>query len=171
MTLSATRGRQSLGCYHGLIYIYIYIYNSLNTLSGGKSYLVAPGVAVPPWATERGQGNARAFTRLWLIYIYIYIYIYKHTLTRAYIRLKIFLCHLSLSCSVGWGFRIHQLLLCRVVRPPLLNECPVYDTKQSVGEVPVMLMRWGMRSIPLLPSLPGPLWAGVVAPDRVLSMG
>ena len=34
------------------IYIYVYIYNSLNTLSGGKSCLVAPGVAVPPWATE-----------------------------------------------------------------------------------------------------------------------
>ena len=28
--------------------IYIYIYNSFNTLSGGKSYLVAPGEAVPP---------------------------------------------------------------------------------------------------------------------------
>ena len=27
-----------------------------------------------------------------------------------------------------------------------------------------------MRSTPLLPSLPGPLCAGVVAPDRVLSM-
>ena len=34
------------------IYIYIYIYNSLNTLSSGKSCLVAPGVAVAPWATE-----------------------------------------------------------------------------------------------------------------------
>ena len=53
--------------------VYIYIYNSLNTLSGGKSCLVAPGVAVPPWATETvlsplvggwwGQGIARAFTR------------------------------------------------------------------------------------------------------------
>ena len=30
---------------------------------------------------------------------------------------------------------------------------------------------WGMQSIPSLPSLPGPLWSGVVAPDRVLSMG
>ena len=33
-----------------------------------------------------------------------------------------------------------------------------YDTKQSDGEVPVIL-------------LPGPLWPGVVAPDRALSMG
>ena len=38
------------------------------------------------------------------------------------------------------------------------------DTKRSDGEV------WGMRSTPLLPSLPDPLWPGVVAPDRVLSM-
>ena len=33
------------------VYIYIYIF-LLNTLSGGKSCSVAPGVAVPPWATE-----------------------------------------------------------------------------------------------------------------------
>ena len=30
---------------------------------------------------------------------------------------------------------------------------------------------WGMRSTPLLSSLPGPIWPGVVAPNRVLSMG
>ena len=34
-----------------------------------------------------------------------------------------------------------------------------------------MLELWGMRSVPLLPSLPGPLWPGVLAPDRILSMG
>ena len=28
-----------------------------------------------------------------------------------------------------------------------------------------MLELWGMRSTPSLPSLPGPLWPGVVAPD------
>ena len=30
---------------------------------------------------------------------------------------------------------------------------------------------WGMLGTPSLPSLPRPLWPGVVAPDRVLSMG
>ena len=30
---------------------------------------------------------------------------------------------------------------------------------------------WEMRSTPSLPSLPGPLWPRVVAPDRVISMG
>ena len=34
-----------------------------------------------------------------------------------------------------------------------------------------MLELWEMLSTPSLPSLPGPLWLGVVAPDKVLSMG
>ena len=34
-----------------------------------------------------------------------------------------------------------------------------------------MLGLWGMQSSPSLPLLPGLIWAGVVAPDRVLSMG
>ena len=45
-----------------------------------------------------------------------------------------------------------------------------YDSKQSDGEVPVMLELWGIRSTPLLPLLPGPLWLSMVAPDRALSM-
>ena len=53
--------------------------------------------------------------------------------------------------------------------PP--NECPGYDIKQSDGEVPAMQELWGMRSTPSLPSIPGPLWPGIVAPDRALSMG
>ena len=67
--------------------------------------------------------------------------------------------------------RIHRLHLCRGVRPPPHNECPGYDTKQSDGEVPAELELWGMRSTPSLPLLPGPLWPGVVVPDRALSMG
>ena len=34
-----------------------------------------------------------------------------------------------------------------------------------------MLELWGIRSIPSLPLLPGPLWPGTVIPDRALSMG
>ena len=71
----------------------------------------------------------------------------------------------TLPGPVSWGCRIHQLLLCRGVRTTL-NECPEYDTKQSDGEVPVRLEFWGMRSTLLLPSLPGPFWPGVVAPDK-----
>ena len=44
-----------------------------------------------------------------------------------------------------------------------------YDTKQSDDEAPVMLELWGMWSTPSLPLLPGPLWPGVVVPDRVLN--
>ena len=51
------------------------------------------------------------------------------------------------------------------------NECPRYDTKQSDGEAPVMLELLGMWSTPSLLSFPDPLWPGVVAPNRVLSMG
>ena len=66
---------------------------------------------------------------------------------------------------MGWGCRIHRLLLCRGVRP-LPNKCAGYDSKHSDGEVPAMLELWGIRSTPSLPSLPGPLWSGVVAPDK-----
>ena len=34
-----------------------------------------------------------------------------------------------------------------------------------------MLELWEMQSTPTLLSLPGPLWPGMVALDRVLSMG
>ena len=51
------------------------------------------------------------------------------------------------------------------------NECPGYDTKQSDGEVLVMLEHWGMRSTPSLPLPPGPFWLRMIAFDRVLSMG
>ena len=43
--------------------------------------------------------------------------------------------------------------------------------KQTDDEVPVMLELWGMRSTPSLPSLPGPLWLGMVVPEKVLFVG
>ena len=46
-----------------------------------------------------------------------------------------------------------------------------YDTKQSDGETLVILELGGIWSTPSLLSLPGPLWPGVVAPERVLSVG
>ena len=80
------------------------------------------------------------------------------------------LTYLNTNCSVGWGCKIHRLLLCREVRP-LLNECPGYDTKESNGEVPVMLEPWGIRSTPSLTLFLGRLWPGLVVADRVLSLG
>ena len=52
-----------------------------------------------------------------------------------------------------------------------LNVCTGYDSKQSDGEVPVMLELWRMRSTPSLPFLPCPFWPGMVAPYRALSLG
>ena len=73
------------------------------------------------------------------------------------------------NCRVSWGCRIHRLLLSKGVRPA--NECPGDDTKQFVGEAPVMTDHWRMQNSPSLPLLPGSLWSRVVAPDRALSMG
>ena len=77
--------------------------------------------------------------------------------------------YITVFCPVGWGCRIHQLLLCRGVTHPY--ECPGYDTKKSDDELPVMLEFWGMQITSSLPSLPGSLWPGVVASHRVLFMG
>ena len=85
----------------------------------------------------------------------------------SYIR-NVFSSRISLPCPVGWGCRIHQLLLCRGVRPS--QWVSWYDTKKSDGEVQVMLEFWGMRNTPSLPLILGPLWLRVVAPDKVLSM-
>ena len=45
------------------------------------------------------------------------------------------------------------------------NAGPEYNTKQSDGVASTMLKLCGMKIIRSLPSLPGPLWTGVVAPD------
>ena len=75
----------------------------------------------------------------------------------------------TMDDPVGWSCRIHRLHPCRGVRLP--RRVSWYDAQQSDGEAPVILELCDMQSTPLLPSLPSPLWFGVVAPDRVLSMG
>ena len=72
-------------------------------------------------------------------------------------------------CPVGWGCRIHRLHHYRGIRPP--KKCPGYNTKKSDSKVTVMLELWEMRITPSVSLLPGPLWLGMVAPDRALSMG
>ena len=91
---------------------------------------------------------------------------------------------LKVGCLVGLiCINLYQMLASRMDllntptvslqrgKTPPPNECPVYDTKQSDGDVPVMLELWGIRSTSSLPLLPGLLWLGVRAPDRVVSMG
>ena len=74
------------------------------------------------------------------------------------------------SCPVSWDCRIRLLHIWSRVWFPTPRGCPGFDTKQADGEALVMLELWGVRSTPSLPSLPGPLWLAVVAPDRVLRM-
>ena len=81
--------------------------------------------------------------------------------------LHVHLCNLQII-HTQWLPWLH---LCRGVNPPPPKRVSWYDTKQSDGEVPVMLGVWGIRSTPSLALLLGPLWSGVVAPDRALSMG
>ena len=81
--------------------------------------------------------------------------------------MAVILSHFCIN-PVGWGRIIHRLDLCGGENSP--NECPGYVTKQSDGNSPVMLELWDMQSIPLLRSLPDPLWSEVVAPVRVLSV-
>ena len=80
---------------------------------------------------------------------------------------------LSLSlCPVDWGCRIHRLLFCKGVRPaPTADEYPGYDTKQSDGEIPVILELWEMQSYSSLPSFPRPFWSEMLASYRILSIG
>ena len=48
---------------------------------------------------------------------------------------------------------------------------PEYDAKYYDSEAPVTQGLWRMRSIPSLPSLPGPLLLREITPDKVLSRG
>ena len=76
-----------------------------------------------------------------------------------------------LPCQLGLLNNTPTASLQRSKNPIPANKCPGYDNKQSDGKVPVTLELWGMQSNPSLPSLPGPFGPGVVAPDRVLSIG
>ena len=71
----------------------------------------------------------------------------------------------SVHYPAGWDFKIHRFHLCSGVT----QRVSWYDTKQSDGEVSVMLELWEMRSTPSLSLLP--LWHGMVAPDKALYMG
>ena len=106
------------------------------------------------------------------MYIDKYICIYLYRYICIYIHIYMFIYIYVYTCSVGLGCRIHQLHLCRGISTTTTpNRRPGYNTKQSGGEVPVKLELCRMLSNPPLPSLPGPLWPGMVAPDRALSMG
>ena len=97
-----------------------------------------------------------------------YTYTHKHTHTHIYIYIDK-KKNLNKNLPICLGLQNTPIAsLQRGKAPPTTNECPAYDTKQSDGEVPVMMELWRMQSTPSLPSLQGPLWPEVVTPNRVL---
>ena len=84
------------------------------------------------------------------VYIYIYIYIYTHAHT-------------------------HQITLAQWAGAAEDTDCisaktlPMSVLGMTLNNLMVKLQLWGMWIISLLPSLRGPLWPRVVAPDCVLS--
>ena len=83
--------------------------------------------------------------------------------------LKFFICNHFFTDPVDWGCWYTDCISAEGKH--CLNECYGNDTKQSDGEIPVVLELWGIQSIPFLKSPPKPLSAGVVAHDRVLCLG
>ena len=79
-------------------------------------------------------------------------------------------CVLNVSTQCCFAQSDTPTAFLRVVIPPHATSFLIYDTKQSDGDVPVMLELWGMWSTPSLLLIPGPPRPGVVAPDRVQSM-
>ena len=111
------------------------------------------------------------FQLLFLFFLGKYNFTLKNVLSPPFIKKPQHSIILDSDCPGGWGCKIHRLHRCRGVRPHP-NESPWYDTKWFDSEAPVILELWGMRSIPSsLPLLPGPLWPGMIASERALSMG
>ena len=130
------------------------------TLSGIWSQITVSMMIIAPL-------NALPYMSIFIWMLMWFCLIYS-VCVNAYMCLTICVFNRISVCPVGWSCRAHWLRLCR---HPTNNECPGYVTKQFDGEVPVMLDLCEIRSTPSLPSLRGPLWLGVVAPDRALSMG
>ena len=94
----------------------------------------------------------------------LFIHIYLSTPSVIYLSI-----HLSNAAQSSWAAGYIDCTSAAGWHPPP-NECSVYDTKQSDVKVPKLLELRGMQGdIPSLLLLPGPLWPGEVAPDRVLS--
>ena len=100
-----------------------------------------------------------------LMKIRVLIGYYKHMYKDK--KLFLFICvYVCLSSSQS-GLWHSQLGPWNTPTAPLQKDktpaTSVLDMTQSDGEAPVMLERWGMRSTPLLPSLPSLLWSWMVA--------
>ena len=70
-----------------------------------------------------------------------------------------------MAAKTAWTIEYSDCISAEGWYPFTNDECPTYGIKQSDVETPVM------QSVASLPWLPGPLKAGVVVPDSVLSVG
>ena len=101
---------------HTYIYVYIHVYLRIYIPVHIHTY-----IHICIHAHTRTHINTYIYT-----YIYIHAYTYMHTHKYPHTR------------PVGWGYRIHRLHLCRWESPPP-NECPIYDTKQYIYIVEVIV--------------------------------
>ena len=100
-------------------------------------------------------------------YIYIYIYLILFFFFEVWCEIIVDIWMVSSKNAISLHPHLEDLFIILVNNIAQLagaveytdspNECPGYDTKQSDGELPVMLVLWEMQSNPLLPLLPGPL--------------
>ena len=89
-----------------------------------------------------------------------------------YTNAKLFEIELIIYIKLDLALNNLQRLICHKIQPTnhRLHLCPMspgYNTKRS-DEAPMMLEIWGIWSTLSSPLLPGPLWPGMVAPDRAL---
>ena len=76
-----------------------------------------------------------------------------------------------MSSATPWPSRVglqNTLIVSLVQRSKTYPTSVLIGHKKSDGEAPVMLKLWGMQCTPSLLLLPGPLWPGVVGPDRIV---
>ena len=96
----------------------------------------------------------------------------QHTQTHTYIHARARVCVCMFVCvwtqSAG---AVEYTDFISADRSDSPNECPGKAAKQSDNEARIMQTLWEMQNTPSLSPLPGPLWLGVVALNRVLSMG
>ena len=107
---------------------------------------------------ERVRDIRATSTTWWWWYIYIYIYIYIYCVF-------VFIMHI-INIKPSWlGLQNTPTAFLQRSKTP---------TSMSVLDMALnylTLKLWRMLSTLSLPSLPGSLWPGMLAPDRVLSMG
>ena len=103
-------------------------------------------------------------------YVCMYVCACTHTHTHTHSMEKRIKHLTQFQIAQSAGAVEYTMPLSKGVRPPHQWVSWIYNTKQSDGEVPVMLTLRRMQSISSLPSLPDPLWPSVVVLDRVLSM-